>query len=102
MLEGFKGVLQTDGYTVYNGIAEQKGIILIHFMTHARRYFVEALDSDRAEYAFNQFRQLYATERNCTEQQLDTDARKQIWWQQSLPTLQSLVYGCWPVRAGIS
>lgn len=92
MLENFKGILQTDGYAVYDGIAEQNGITLIHCMAHAKRYFVEALQTDkpRAEYVLNQIQQLYAIERSCTEQQPDIHARKQIRQRQSLPILQSL------------
>ena len=80
MLENFKGILQTDGYGVYDEIAEKKGITLIHCMAHARRYFIEAIDSDkdRAEYALDLIQQLYIIEKNCTEQQLQPDTRTQV------------------------
>jgi transposase len=92
MLENYKGILQTDGYSVYDGIAEEKGITLIHCMAHARRYFNDALTSDksRSEYVLSQIQQLYAIERHCTEQQLRGDSRKEIRQTQSLPILKSL------------
>ncbi|GAA3935372.1 IS66 family transposase [Chitinophaga oryziterrae] len=92
MLEHFKGILQTDGYGVYDDIAEKNGIMLIHCMAHARRYFIEALDSDktRAEYALDQIQQLYIIEKNCTQQELSAEGRAQIRQEQSLPILKLL------------
>lgn len=92
MLKSFKGILQTDGYSVYDDIAEQGKIVLIHCMAHARRYFVDALDSDkyRAEYALDLIQQLYIIERNCTEQRLDIIARRQVRLEQSAPILTLL------------
>jgi hypothetical protein len=92
MLENFTGVLQTDGFGVYDEIAEKKGITLIHCMAHARRYFIDAMDSDkdRAEYALDLIQQLYIIEKNCTEQQLQPDERTQVRHEQSLPTLKLL------------
>ncbi|SDF01071.1 Transposase [Chitinophaga filiformis] len=90
MLENFKGILQTDGFGVYDDIAESKGISLIHCMAHARRYFIEAMDSDknRAEHALNLIQQLYIIERNCTEQQLSVAMRTEVRQEQSVPILQ--------------
>ncbi len=39
-LEGFKGYLQTDGYSGYNDIP---GILQMGCFSHARRYFDEAI-----------------------------------------------------------
>jgi transposase len=92
MLEGFNGTLQTDGFAVYDSIAEQKGITLIHCMAHARRYFVDALSTDklRAEYALEQIQQLYAVERLCTEQDFNTDLRRHERIKTAVPILQQL------------
>ncbi|WP_410683784.1 IS66 family transposase, partial [Chitinophaga filiformis] len=50
----------TDGYQVYDTIAESSGINLIHCMAHARRYFVDALEHDRsrAEHVLQQIQLL--------------------------------------------
>lgn len=92
MLENYRGILQTDGYGVYDDIAEKKGITLIHCMAHARRYFIEALDSDkyRAEYALDLIQQLYIIEKNCTQEQLQPSARTKVRQEQSLPVLRLL------------
>lgn len=92
MLRNFKGILQTDGYAVYDGIAEQSGIRLIHCMAHARRYYVDSLDSDkdRAQYALEHIQRLYSIERNCTENGITVAERLQVRQEQSIPILESL------------
>lgn len=93
MLEHFKGIVQMDGYGVYDDIAEKNVITLIHCMAHARSYFIEALDSDkiRAEYALHQIQQLYIIEQNCTQQQQLLPAeRASIRLEQSVPILKLL------------
>ncbi|WP_217607382.1 IS66 family transposase [Chitinophaga sp. GbtcB8] len=92
MLAEFTGYLQTDGYEVYAGIAEQNGITLIHCMAHARRYFVEALDNDRqrAEYVLEQIQLLYTIEHDCTQRALSFDERKALRLQKATPILEGL------------
>ncbi|WP_425591803.1 IS66 family transposase [Chitinophaga polysaccharea] len=48
-------------------------------MSHARRYFVDALSTDkpRAEHALEQTQLLYAVERYFSEQDFNTDQRHQ-------------------------
>lgn len=90
MLENFKGILQTDGYGVYDDIAEKSGITSIHCMAHARRYFIEAMDSDhvRAEYALDLIQQLYIIEKNCTARKLTVAERTTVRTEQALLILQ--------------
>jgi len=66
ILENFKGFLQTDGYSVYDGFRNNEHITLMGCMAHARRYFEKALDSDgeRAGYIMELMQQLYAVERD--------------------------------------
>jgi transposase len=42
LLEGFRGILVTDGYGAYDGAAEALGLTHAGCMAHARRYFDEA------------------------------------------------------------
>src|SRR5690606_19104446 len=42
MLSGFEGVLQSDGYAVYEAYDRHPGITLCGCWAHARRYFFEA------------------------------------------------------------
>jgi len=43
MLGGFQGFLQTDGYSGYDAVGEQPGIVHVGCFAHARRKFDEAL-----------------------------------------------------------
>lgn len=69
MLSGYQGILQCDGYTVYDKLGKAEGITLVGCLVHVRRYFVKALDSDKtqAEYAIGIFRKIYALEKNAKD-----------------------------------
>ena len=43
LLEGYQGVLQTDGYRVYRQIGEREGMVHMGCWAHARRKFDEAV-----------------------------------------------------------
>ncbi len=48
MLEGFTGILQTDGFSVYESLfANHPYIMLVFCMAHARRKFHESLKYDK-------------------------------------------------------
>jgi transposase len=47
MLCEFQGYLQSDGYEVYDDFDDKEGIVHLQCMAHARRYFVEALPTDK-------------------------------------------------------
>jgi transposase len=68
MLKDFEGYLQSDGYSAYENFDKGK-ITLMHCMAHARRYFEQAIDTDRAraEYALTCMQKLYAVERIARE-----------------------------------
>jgi len=42
LLKGYQGALMTEGYTGYNAVAEQEGIVHLCCMAHLRRKFVDA------------------------------------------------------------
>jgi transposase len=72
LLEGFCGVLQTDGYAGYNRVCREQGITRIGCWDHARRKFVEAERAaparkkgqrvSKASVAIGKIRKLYAIE----------------------------------------
>jgi transposase len=75
LLEGFTGVLQTDGYSGYAKVCQADGITRIGCMDHARRKFVEAIKAadtttiknrkgkpGKADVALSKIRKLYAIE----------------------------------------
>ncbi|UPK72622.1 IS66 family transposase [Chitinophaga filiformis] len=98
MLQKFKGTIQTDGYQVYDAIAESSGINLIHCMAHARRYFVDALEHDRsrAEHVLQQIQLLYEIERECNAQAYDIADRKSNRFEKAVPILTEL--GIWMIK----
>lgn len=49
MLSGYQGILQTDGWHVYDDYAEVPGISLIGCLAHARRKFHESLQNNKAK-----------------------------------------------------
>lgn len=72
LLDGFEGVLQTDGYAGYNKVCRTNAIVRIGCMDHARRKFVDASKAaptqkkgqkvSKADVAIGQLRKLYRIE----------------------------------------
>jgi transposase len=93
ILKNFRGIIQTDGWHVYEGVARrQKEITQICCMAHARRKFVESLpyDKDLSEYALAKFNALYEIERKCKEQGLSYDEITKVRQDKAVPILNDL------------
>ncbi len=94
LLKDYTGYLQTDGYGVYEhaSIGGRKGVVLMHCIAHARRYFEKALDNDqqKAERFLKEVQKLYAIERRAREENLSTTAIRELRQQEAVPILQSL------------
>jgi transposase len=92
ILNGFKGYLQTDGYSVYEGIGRRSGVVHLACWAHARREFERALDNDRerASAALGWIQDLYAVERQAREEKLSPDQRKELRLADSLPIINTL------------
>ena len=92
ILKNYKGYLQTDGYEAYDNLDKGPDIIHLHCMAHSRRYFIDALPTDkqRAGYVLEQMQQLYAVERSCREKQLSFEERKEVRQKQSVPIVEKL------------
>lgn len=98
LLNGFKGVLQADGYSGYNAICRENGITRIGCMDHCRRKFVEASKAapakkakgmvSKADVAIGKIRKLYRIEQKI--QDLDPEQKKVIREQLSKPALDEL------------
>lgn len=91
ILSNYKGILQSDGYQVYDKIgAAKKEIHLVGCIAHARRYFHKALTSDkkRAEYALSQFQKIYDIERKLKDS--SPEVRKEERRAHTLPLLNEL------------
>jgi len=89
-LEGYKGVLQTDGYAVYKQYYASDKVTHLACWAHARRKFDEALSNDkkRAEYVLLEIQKLYAIERETKE--LSAEDRKKVRLDKALPILKEL------------
>jgi transposase len=73
MLADFKGIIQTDGYTVYDALFENHPDIHLTFcMAHARRTFVDAVKDDekQANYVLDEIQKLYLLEQQLREENL--------------------------------
>lgn len=65
LLSSYSGVLQCDGYSVYDKIAKKGKITLAGCLAHVRRKYLEAKDSDHqlASFALDLFAQMYMYEK---------------------------------------
>lgn len=101
MLEGFRGVLQADGYSGYNAVCQREGITRIGCMDHARRKFVEATRATqstgskkktgqpgKADIALGKIRKLYTIEQGIKD--LDDEQKQQARQEHSVPVLEDL------------
>jgi hypothetical protein len=80
LFKDYQGVIQTDGYAVYDIYENKKGVLPIGCWSHARRKFEEALAEDkaRASYALDQIGLLYQVERQADQQQLSFEERADL------------------------
>lgn len=69
-LKGFRGFLQADAFSGYDGVYAGGNVVEVGCNAHARRKFVEALKTDtaRASAALAYYRQLYAIEKEIKAQ----------------------------------
>jgi transposase len=102
-LAGYTGFLQADAYTGYDALFAMGAVVEVGCWAHARRKFFEAqkTDPERALYALGIIRQLYAVEREATEQakkqelsRVEFEAlRLRLRQEKSVPLLKS--FGEW-------
>lgn len=89
LFKDFQGVIQTDGYAVYDIYENKKGVLPIGCWAHARRKFEEALAEDkaRASYALEQIGLLYDVERRADQEQLSYEERADLRSRLSYPIM---------------
>lgn len=93
ILKDYKGIIQTDGWQVYENVAKKnKDIIQICCLAHARRKYKDAepYDKDRSAFALGKFKALYDVERDCKEKNLTDEQIKKRRQQESVPILNQL------------
>ncbi|MEM9446854.1 MAG: IS66 family transposase [Verrucomicrobiota bacterium] len=93
MLEDYKGILQTDGYQVYESLyAGHPDIALIYCMAHARRKFVDAVnyDKEKANTVLALMQKLYKLEQDMREEQLTWQQRTEKRQKEAVPVLNEI------------
>ena len=90
VLEKYNGLLQCDGYGVYDKIGKKKAIQLAGCLVHLRRKYYEAKDSDKemSDYALDIFNKIYQIESQYKD--LDSKQRKDQRVKSILPLLNEL------------
>lgn len=77
VLEGYKGYLQSDGYSGYNDAGSQPGIIHVGCFAHARRYFIDAIKISKkassSHEGLSYIQKLYEIENRLRKENLDDD-----------------------------
>lgn len=89
LFKGYQGVIQTDGYAVYDMYENKKGVLPIGCWAHARRKFKEALKEDeaRASYALEQIGLLYEVERRADMENLSDEKRADLRTRLAYPIM---------------
>jgi len=89
LFKDYQGVIQTDGYSVYDMYENKKGVLPIGCWAHARRKFEEALKEDkaRASYALEQIGLLYDVERRADQENLTDEQRADLRSRLSYPIM---------------
>jgi transposase len=88
-LTGFSGIVQSDGYAVYDKIAQEQRLTQIGCWAHARRKFFEAykLGQEGAIWYLHQIGQLYKNEKYIQGEALDAATYRK---EKSLPILREI------------
>jgi len=92
LLGGFRGHMLTDALPTYGRFGKKEGVTHGKCLTHGRRLFVDARDSDfpRARQALEDYiNPLYAIERDCTREGLDFDAVTERRQRLAVPILEA-------------
>lgn len=93
MLKGYSGILQTDGYSVYEKLyGKHPHIMLVYCMAHARRKFFDARkdDTKKAAEVLDLMGQLYQLEQEMRDEGLTWKQRTERRLQEAVPVLDSL------------
>lgn len=93
MLKGFAGILQTDGFSVYESLfANHPHIMLVFCMAHARRKFHESLKCDKrkATYVLERMQVLYALEQQMREESMNWEERTVLRQEKAVPVLEEI------------
>lgn len=104
-LRGFKGFLQTDGYSGYNGFAINKDVTQAGCWAHARRKFVAIVKTSKspgkAHEAISTIKKLYAIEKEAHEKKLNHVERQLLRQEKAKPILDKFKIWLEKTHAGV-
>jgi transposase len=97
-LRGYKGYIQTDGYSAYDALGGQKGIVHIGCWAHVRRKFHEVVQARQkhrrqnsktgsGDLALKYIKKLYMIESVAKQQNLSADQIRSLRQEQATPIL---------------
>jgi transposase len=89
VLGDFKGILQTDGYVVYDAYSKMVDIVHAGCHAHARRGFQKSLDNDRdrSEIALKIYKEMFVIEEQAREENLTAEQRLELRIRQTRPLI---------------
>lgn len=93
MLKTYQGILQTDGYTVYEQLfGNHPHILLVYCMAHARRKFVDAIkyDQEKANKVLGMIKILYDLEADMRAAGLSWEERTRLRQEKAVPELDKI------------
>ena len=92
LLAGYEGLLQCDGYQVYDQFEQNSSISIAGCWAHARRYFFDAKGSaaERSEHVLNELSLLYDIERELREENASPEERHRVRQAKARPILDGL------------
>lgn len=93
MLKDYSGIVQTDGYSVYEKLcAKYPRIMLVYCMAHARRKFFDALKDDRkrATEVLELIGQLYKLEQEMRDEGYTWQQRTEKRQKEAVPVLDKI------------
>ena len=94
LLKGYQGIIQSDGYGVYESLygGDDSPVVLVFCMAHARRKFVEAVNYDRekATHVLEKIQLLYKIEAELRESGASWEQRAKVREGFALPILKEI------------
>lgn len=92
LTEGYRGVIQTDGYAGYNGTGSKSGIWHVGCWAHARRKFHDAYTGSKkgklALMGLNYIRKLYVIEKKLRKENLEVEEFVRLRKREIIPVLK--------------
>jgi transposase len=93
-LENYQGILQSDGYSGYNGMRNKQGVIQLGCWAHCRRKFVEVIKltnkTGKAHEMVGLIGKLYQIEEQARKNQLSPIARQELRQKEARPILEKI------------